>query len=210
MTNAHPFISTSIVYGREEANTDHEAFAAALAGQLEGARVEITEPGRWGFSRVHLPGSMWIAVRPMYGKLGRVELKIYPGIGGDVDAARRVTFPGMTADTGRGAAKVAAEVRRKLIEPAGPLMDRVREAIGAAEARVSALSQFAQALSAAIPGLTVETPASRDASEGKWSLSAPTYAYGRVYADGSITLDRSASLKGDKALAVLAALAGEA
>lgn len=208
-TNANPYIVTPTVPHRGP-YVDAVAIAKDLAAAW-GAELGECEPGAYGTGRVVF-GDLVVTIRADSRKLGRIEAYSgAPAITRVTGTLHGVEWPEASLDSGRGIAKIAADLKRRVVEPAAEPLAKAQAKLAALNADRENLERNAAALSGALPFLDISVPEDRT----KWE--APVYASrngvylsGRLNSNGGLYLDRIPTIPADRVQAVLAALFGDA
>jgi hypothetical protein len=212
-TNANPFISTRELWGKQEPFTDAAKVAAALAEAWEGATLGECEGGPYGIGRVML-GDLAVTIRADSRSLGRIE-----AIAGAPALTRQTgtlygdqyDFPKASADTAKGAAKLAADLKRRVVDPAAEPLKAVQAKVQDYRDNRAGLERTVEAFRASFP--TAEISGGQTIADWEADFRIPhgtSWITGRLNARGSITLNRVPSIAIDKAAAVFGLLYGEA
>lgn len=207
-TTANPFVTIEAA-GRRFVNCDLVAKALAEAW---GAELGECEPGAYGMGRVLFPSGLVVYIRQDHRKFGNVSVTSgYPKLDRTLSAHERPTFPHASGSTSRGIATLAKDLKRRVVDAAAePMAALDAKMASRADTRVALLAHM-DALQAAAPGLRVSVAADLAHTHADISGQAgETYIRGTLYATGQITIERISGIPQAKALAVMAALSGEA
>ncbi len=207
----HQFIATRTSYGREEKFLSIGRFAKALAPLL-GATLELAhgdEDGWMTQARLVL-GDLTIFVSARGGTQARPrpELRAYP-TASTQKLYNKFTvpkFPEMTVDASRPLDKIAADVKRRLIEPSAEPLAKVKELFAALAAQESSLAGNIARLRQAFPTATIRDPETNATSASFYLTTPDCYLSGTLKQDGSLYVERLGELKPGRLDKVLAAL----
>jgi len=195
-------------HGRTRHEIDLVRFTADLAKAL-GGRVLDAEHGEHrialdGF-KISL-GDGWRQSERGKAILGIRELE-WQWLGSDEPSGEGFRFPSIRVSVDRPLDKIAAEVKRRLITPAGPVAAARKAHAEKIATAKSDLARVAAKLRKDWPSLDVrhDADASYNGSFHRNSNGGP-YLDGRFYKDGRITIDRIGTLSADQFERVLRAL----
>lgn len=207
MTNT--FISIRSSFGSTVQYVDALKVADALAKAWGAERGEC-EPGPYGIGRVIVDGRLTITIRPDSRKLGKIEVfASCPYLERKLDAYSRPKFPKASADTGKGIDRLAADLKRRVIDEAKLPLAQLEARFNAQAEQREQLQALADALAFQVPGLRVDVPQDETRLDASFSASAHgVHVSGRLSSSGSVSLDRVTGLEGERGLAVLQALLG--
>ncbi|MFC3214630.1 hypothetical protein [Novosphingobium panipatense] len=207
MTN--PFISSLSVFGKTEEYLDAAKVADALA-KAWGAAVGECEPGRYGLGRVIFDSGLTVVIRSDHRKLGKIEVfACCPHLERQLDVYSRPKFPKASADTAKGIEKLAADLKRRVVDEANVPLAQLHGRFESQTQKRDQLQAFADALAYQVPGLRVEVPEDKTKLDATLRLNVSgLYVSGRLSASGSVSFDRIDGVGNEKALALLQALTG--
>lgn len=200
----NPFVKTSPAPFSTQ-YVDCVAVAKALA-ETWGGTLGEGEACAHGIGRVIL-GDLTVYIRAAK-DLGRVEVGASaPALERSVSHYSRPTFPRVSSDTAKGIAKLAADLKRRVVDPAqAPLAELKGKVTAQTDARTE-LEAHATALRLSMPFLDIKVPADAQALEASVYCSKDSlYLSGRLLSDGRLTIDRLSAIDTDRAAAVLRAL----
>ncbi|WP_066803316.1 hypothetical protein [Sphingomonas asaccharolytica] len=206
-TPANPFIVTP-EDTRRDPYVDVAAVAKALA-ETWGATLGECEPGSWGIGRIVMD-DLVVTVTANDQKAGGI--RVYTGaptITRLTGTLYDVEWPAAKADTGKGIEKLAADLKRRVLDPAAESVAAARAKLATMNTDRENLERHAAALTAAFPFLDIRIP------EGVNKWEAPVYVVkdgvnlmGRLNSDGGLYLDRLSIVGADRLPAFLAVLFG--
>jgi hypothetical protein len=188
---SNPWVKEETRYSRPEYILDVPAFAAALAAQL-GGTVEATESGFAGSARIRV-GELCLYVRTEHGaKFGRVEIHSgAPEATDKLHYSERPSFPSGSFDTARPLDRLAADIRRRIIEPAAEPTAKAKAKLEANNGHRAQLEAAAAELRAAFPTvqITIRDGTSVTQADVYYSRDG-AHLSGRLNADGSLNVER--------------------
>lgn len=194
-------------YGRTESVVDLPRFAADLAREL-GGQVEPEGEYPNERQRVTVGADRLFVSANNYSAKARVAVSVDAA---DVGHGERNTYArdhkteSATVDpNGRPIARIAADIKRRVLEASAPALARQREYAAQQRAARSDLESAVESLARAVPAVCVNV------ADDKLSASlyiAEPYFSGRMSADGRITAERMAPLSADKLARLLELLA---
>lgn len=210
-TAANPFLSSRELYGKQEPYTNVAKLAQALAAQWEGATLGECEEGPYGIGRVVL-GDLVVVLRADTRKLGRVS--VYsgaPSITRHTGAIYGVQWPEANVDSGRPFEKLAADIKRRVVDQSAEALTAAQEKLTAYRGHHAGMTAAAETFKATFPTAEMDVPSDVTKWEARFRIQEGTrYITGRIGASGGITLDHFPTIPADKAAAVFALLYGEA
>lgn len=169
-----------------------DEIAKAIAGYIDGATYQ--QPAEafdsdWR-AVIDLPGRLYLLVtRRNYG-VDRGKLEVSAHVSGIKPGTRfhdRTLSPTAKMNGARHPAALAADIKRRIIDPAGAFVAKVLELEAQRESATKRLEHNATRLRRH-PGLRVKLEHDAD-DRGEVSASEP-YMFGRFYDDGSVDMDR--------------------
>lgn len=206
--NENPFVFTNGSAGYERRYVEAAKVAEALAAAW-GASLGESEPGEYGLGRVVFESGLIVTVRTDSRKLGKIEVfSSCPSLERKLASYSRPKFPKASADTAKGIEKLAADLKRRVVDAAEIPLAQIKQRFASHTADREALKKHAWAIEADIPGLRVDIPQDETKTEGtiRGQLGG-VYVTARLSSSGSVSIDRLTSLGASQALAVFAALA---
>lgn len=203
-----PFIVRETIHGHERAYIDLAGLATALAPLL-GGTVGECEPGQYGRGQM------------VFGDL-RVFLLATPNQRLDVrcgaPALQRITghssntvWPSITLGLGKGLDRIAADIKRRVLDKAAKPLDDTRRTFDEIAARRARLVEAVERFRAAVPQASVTIPEDVCAWRARLYYNANGfYCSGTVDADGDVSLERTSTIHADKVAAFFALVGGGA
>lgn len=196
----HPFIKLDKWGSAAFAMRD---FATALAAEL-GAKTGEMEGGTYVVGHIAL-GDLALHLNAEYGaKMGRVKVSI--GYAGPYTYDRRISWPSITVDASRPLDKIAADVKRRVIEPAAAPLAQLREIEAALANGRAAVEAQAAKITKCYPFASVKVKTGE--AQADLYMNRDVYLSGRLNANGSLYVDRLGTVPPERLSAVLAALFG--
>lgn len=197
-------------YGRTEHRLDARRFAEDLARAFGGTMIpesEEYEKQSSGDFTMPADGVKIRVYRSYIHKAEQVGLYISAtDVPRDVESSLygdKYKLPSITVSTARPLASLVKDIQRRLIDAAAPALAARRDmARQHAEAKTSMASAVA-AMRRKFPDLRIEV--NSKGTESTFYSSAP-YLAGRIYNDGSVTIDRMGSMPANQFAAVLRVL----
>lgn len=204
MTASNPFIVIPT-----EADRSSYVDVAKIAQELAkawGAEVGECEEGAFGIGRVLIDG-LTIYVRGGL-QLSKIDVGAScPALERKLSHYARPEFPRASADTAKGIEKLAADLKRRVVDKAQAPLATLQASFSAQCGHRENLKAHAEAMRAAVPGLEVSISADEtDTTAALRGNAGGLYFTGRLSSSGSVSFDRVGSIGNAKALKVLAAL----
>jgi hypothetical protein len=202
-TTDHPYMRTVENYGRTERQFEIKRFCADLA-PLVGAAV-VCEDGSHDRPNLVRNDGLTLYVCGKWNAPGRVSVSVgAPEITRRLDHSHYVAkFPSATFDAARPLDKLAADIRRRLIEPAAEPLEKLRQALATQEGGRAATERHAAAILA-------RWPAARITFADERKTQATLYLAGvsaSLTSDGGLYVDRIGGVDSARTMRLLAALA---
>jgi hypothetical protein len=205
------FITTETYYGREEKKFDICGFARAIAQHLDGFEV-VTADENTNYPTVWLKkGNARISLRNGYGaKFGKIEFYAsHTGSHVLESHERSLGVKDITVDGTRDPAKVAADVKRRLIDHLPAAIAEIDERIAKRAARVDGLASIIADLEKAYPGLSFNRRDNNATTADVYFNNGGRYLTGSIDADGHLCIQRLSLNTADDARALFALMSGK-
>jgi hypothetical protein len=211
---SNPYVKTETKYGREERSLDIHRFARDLAKAI-GGKVIPQAPGEIineRYASIEIDGAA-IGLTGGWGRndLEKVAVRISPlGLKlsyNDTPRGDEFKTPEAKVSTARPLATIAADIKRRVIDPGAAPIAKLREHAAACVQQATDLRATADRLRKRYPGLsvTVKDDARHSAPFYRNDNKGP-YLSGTVYPDGSASIERVGSLSPEQFARVMAAL----
>lgn len=210
-STAAPFTATRETFGgRTETYFDVAAFVEALAAEL-GLVPMIEERGEWAVAKIDAGGGLTLYVHAQHGANAR-RVRLSSGMQAEwkLNHHARQDWPSITVSADRPLQRIAADVRRRLLEPSAPLVDASKARIAEEADRVQSLRTLAEQLPRECPGLQVKIEGDNPRSAGLYLNRGKTYVLGQLSPNGEVHFERVAVRSVDGARRLLEFLAAEA
>lgn len=211
---SNPYVKTETKYGREERSLDIHRFARDLAKAI-GGKVIPQAPGEIineRYASIEIDGAA-IGLTGGRGRndLEKVTVRISPlGLKlsyNDTPRGDEFKTPEAKVSTARPLAAIAADIKRRVIDPGAAPIAKLREHATACVQQAADLQSTADRLRKRYPllSVTVKDGARHSASLYRNANDEP-YLSGTVQADGTVSIDRLGSLTAAQFERVMAAL----
>jgi hypothetical protein len=187
-------------HGRTRHEIDLARFTADLARELGGSMVAAQHGEHYiafeGF-KISLNDG-WRQSERGKAIVGIRELE-WKWLGSDEPSGERFRFPSIRVSVDRPLDKIAADIKRRLIEPAGPIAEARKAHADKIAGSRSDLASVAAKLRTNWPSLSVrhDADASYSGSIHRNANNGP-YLDGRFYNDGRVSIDRLGTLSADQ------------
>lgn len=205
------FISTETKYGHEEKRFDLCGFARAIAAHLDGYTVDTRDEESHYPSATLVKGDARINLRNGYGaKFGKIEFAAYHAGAGVLDSyARSLDVDNISIDGTRDVAKIAADLKRRMLDKLPDAIAAVDARIVERAARVDGLASIIAELQTAFPGLSINRRDENATSADVYFNHDGRYLTGSIDADGCLSIQRLSLRTADDARALFALVAGK-
>jgi hypothetical protein len=152
-------------------------------------------------------GDLRIYIRAGYGAhKGRAEIGVHaPSVASQLNY-QRAQWPKMTADAGRPVEKIAAEIKRRVIEPAAPVLADLKAQLANQLDQRSQIEAHAEAIRKAFPMVSVKFEDGQRTQAQVYGNAGGAYLSARLNPDGGLYPDRVGSIGPERTHALLAAL----
>lgn len=205
------FITTETKYGREEKRFGLCGFARAIAAHLDGYSVDTRDEESSYPSATLVKGDARINLRNGYGaKFGKIEFAAYHTGAAVLDSyARSLGVNNVTLDGTRDVAKIAADLKRRMLDKLPGAIAAVDARIAERSARVDGLASIVAELQTAFPGLSINRRDGNATSADVYFNHDGRYLTGSINADGCLSIQRLSLRTANDARALFALVAGK-
>lgn len=188
-------------YGRAETITDIQSFARDLSSALGGSPLDkvpeerIDAEGQASFRLG--PDTIHVSTNH-YGSKGRVKVRIVASDVGpddrDIYNKAHRTQEAAVDPNARDIKRIAADIKRRVIDPSQEALARQREYAEQRKAGRSGLAGYLAQMVQACPSMQALKRHPHDTTAGLHSGAAGHYIQGTLHEDGTVSIDRIASM----------------